>query len=199
MKPTTRILAGTQHGLAYYQPNTERQWIVVGRSLTEYAIHAILATDASMLLVGVADGRALQSFDGGRTWSDAPQAPPPPGSLEATTVNGIARLANPRLRGATAYARLADKTGTLVGAGAGGMMLFRSSDDGIHWEPAQSDQASRGMVTALVPDPGEPAAAWAATDACVLLRSGDAGRSWRVVAREETAIFCLAAVADTGL
>ena len=195
MKRTTRILAGTQHGLAYYQSNAERQWIVVGRSLTEHTIHAILATDASMLLVGVGGGQALQSFDGGRTWSDAPQAPPPPGPLEATSVSGVVLLANPRLRGATAYARLADKTGTLVGAGAGGMMLFRSSDNGIHWEPAQGDQASSGMVTALVPDPSEPATAWAATDAGVLLRSGDAGRSWRVVAREATAILCLAAVA----
>ena len=74
----------------------------------------------------------------------------------------------------------------------GGMALFWSEDDGIHWRPAGIADGDVGFVRALVPAADRRDAAWAGTDSGALLRSDDRGRGWRVVAREPAAILCLA-------
>jgi hypothetical protein len=159
-------------------------------------VRAIEAADADTLLVA-ADGRPpQQSFDGGATWSDAFGLPPEPLGTQVATLHGPVSLAYARLSGATAYARLGGPHPVLIGAGADGSFLFRSEDDGIHWQAARVDQGAIGRVTTIVPAADSRDAAWAGTEAGALLRSADRGQSWQLVAREPAAIFCLAAALD---
>jgi hypothetical protein len=155
------------------------------------AVRAIVAADPTALLVAAEGLPPQQSFDGGRSWADAPGAAIEPLGLRVATVNGPVELANPRLAGASAYGRLGGRQPVLVGAGAGGMMLFLSLDEGIHWEPAAVAGGPAGRVTAIAPGPSQ--AIWAGTDAGQLLRSDDRGRTWREVARLGAAILCLLA------
>jgi hypothetical protein len=196
--PTPAIIyVGTREGLAIYRAETGglRR---TGHTLAGAAVQAIVAVDALTLLAAVEGRPAQQSFDGGASWSDAAGPPPEPIGLQAATVQGPAPLAYPRLRGATAYARLRGKPATLLGAGAGGSQLFRSDDDGIHWQPASIAGEAPGRITTIVPDAGRRDSAWAGTEAGALLRTGDRGRSWRVVAREPAVILSLAVPAPAG-
>jgi photosystem II stability/assembly factor-like uncharacterized protein len=197
MPQSVVLYAGTTDGIARYCVGEGGHWTRARHALAGKCVRALLLADADTLLASVDDAGALQSFDGGHTWSQAREAPPQPPGLEAMTINGAVPLANPRLRGATAYARLAGQPGTLLGAGAGGMLLFRSNDDGIHWQPAQLDAASEGTITTLIPDAARPTAAWAGTSVGVILRSADRGVSWRIVAREPVGILCLACAVGT--
>jgi len=197
--PTTTsgfLYLGTADGLAIYHAAKRGEWQRVGHTLAGAAVPAIVAADALTLLAAVAGRPPQQSFDGGATWSDARGSPPGPIGLQVATLAGPAPLAYPRLSGATAYARLAGKPPVLLGAGADGSFLFRSEDDGIHWQAARIDDDSIGRVTAIVPAADRRAAAWAGTAAGALLRSDDGGRSWQLVAREPAAILSLAAVLD---
>ena len=190
------LYVGTNDGLAIYQVARRGQCRRVGHALAGAAVRAIEAADAQTLLVA-ADGRPpQQSFDGGATWSDAAGPPPDPIGAQVATLHGPVSLAYARLSGATAYARLGGPHPVLIGAGADGSFLFRSEDDGIHWQAAQVDEAAIGRVTTIVPAVDGRDAAWAGSEAGVLLRSADRGRSWQLVAREPAAILCLASVLD---
>lgn len=186
-----RLYIGTQEGLLIFsEPAGAGIWGERGRALAGRAVRAIVALDAETLLAA-ADGIApQQSFDGGRTWADAPGAPVEPLGLRVATAHGPVELSNPRLMGATAYGRLGGRAPALLGAGAGGALLFRSLDDGIHWEPAAG--AVTGRVTTIVPS-ARAGCAWAGTDRGQLLRSDDRGASWRELAQVGAAILCLAA------
>ena len=186
------LFVGTRDGLVGYRAAGRHEWRRVSHSLAGSSITSILDIDAQTLLVAVDGGLARQSFDGGAIWIESAEAPRPIG-LDVATLNGRASLTYPRLAGATAYARLAGKPAVLLGAGAGGMALFWSEDDGIHWRPAGIADGDVGLVRALVPAADRRDAAWAGTDSGALLRSDDRGRGWRVVAREPAAILCLAA------
>jgi hypothetical protein len=184
------LLAGTADGLAIFDDPAGGGGARV--ALQGRAVRAIVAADAAALLVAADGLPPQQSFDGGRSWADAPGAAVEPVGLRVATVNGPVELTNPRLAGATAYGRLGGRGPVLVGAGAGGMMLFRSLDEGIHWEPAAVAGGPAGRVTAIAPGPSQ--AIWAGTDAGQLLRSDDRGATWREVARLGAAIHCLVAV-----
>jgi photosystem II stability/assembly factor-like uncharacterized protein len=82
----------------------------------------------------------------------------------------------------------------LLGAGAGGTMLFRSEDDGIHWQAAEVKIEALGRVSVIVPASYHMDIAWAGTEIGQLLRSDDRGRSWELVAQEPVAIRSLAVV-----
>ena len=165
----------------------------MGYALAGAAVRAVVAADAQTLLIA-ADGRPpQQSFDGGATWSDAAGPPPEPIGAQVATLHGLMPLAYARLSGATAYARLGSRPPVLLGAGADGSFLFRSEDDGIHWQAARIAVDAIGRVNTLVPAADRRAAAWAGTALGVLLRTDDHGRSWQLVAREPVAILCLAA------
>jgi photosystem II stability/assembly factor-like uncharacterized protein len=191
MNPTI-LLIGTADGLitATARGSTAQR---TANTLAGRTIMAIRALDAETLLVTVEGQGGLQSFDGGRNWLVAP-TPPEPLGLNAAARTGPVALANPRLMAATAYAYLDGKRSVLLGAGAGGGMLFRSDDDGIHWEPAALP-GPIGRVTCITPDALHAQTAWAGTDDGRLLVTTDAGRSWREVAREQAAIHCIVSVA----
>jgi photosystem II stability/assembly factor-like uncharacterized protein len=192
------LFAGTADGLAIYRPAGRGAWRRVGQALAGAAVRAIAAADAETLLVA-ADGRApQQSFDGGATWSDAAGPPPEPIGVQVATLHGPMPLAYARLSGATAYARLSSRPPVLLGAGADGSFLFRSEDDGIHWQAARVDGDAIGRVAAIVPAADRRPAAWAGTESGMLLRTDDHGRSWQLIAREPAAILCLAAVLEIG-
>lgn len=191
MAGAERLFVGTGGGLLILAPAPEAgRWLTLGRTLEGQAVRALMALDAETVLVAAAGAHPLQSFDGGQSWSEAPGAAVEPLGLKVATARGPMELRSPRLMGATAYARLAGPAPVLLGAGAGGGLLFRSSDDGIHWEPASGVVA--GRVTALLPGRGVDSA-WAGTDAGQLLRSTDRGVSWNEVARFTDGILCLAA------
>jgi hypothetical protein len=184
------LYLGTADGLLIYSATADGA-TAVGRALRGHAVGAILALDAVTVLLAAEGLPPQQSFDGGASWHDAPGATIEPVGLRAATPHGPAELRNPRLMGATAYARLAGRPTALLGAGAGGALLFRSLDDGIHWEPAPSPEG-HGRVTALTPGPG--VTAWAGTERGLLLHSDDRGATWREAARVGAGIICMAAV-----
>lgn len=188
------LYVGTSDGLAIYNAARRGEWRRVGYALAGAAVRAIVAADALTLLVAV-DGRVpQQSFDGGATWSDAAGSPPEPIGVQVATLHGPMPLAYARLSGATAYARLSGQPPALLGAGADGSFLFRSEDDGIHWQAARIDDGAIGRVTAIVPAADRRDSAWVGTASGVLLRTNDRGSSWQLIARELGAILCLAAV-----
>jgi photosystem II stability/assembly factor-like uncharacterized protein len=192
---TSALYLGTANGLAIYRAAGRGAWRRVGQALAGAAVSVIVAADAQTLLVA-ADGRPQQSFDGGATWSDAAGPAPEPIGVQVATLGGPMSLVYARLSGATAYARLGGQPPALLGAGADGSFLFRSEDDGIHWQAARVDSDAIGRVTAIVPAGDRRDAAWAGTEAGALLRTVDRGRSWQLVAREPAAILCLAAVEE---
>jgi photosystem II stability/assembly factor-like uncharacterized protein len=187
------LFVGTTDGLTIYHATRRNEWRQVDHALAGVAVRAIIAADAQTLLVA-ADGRPpQQSFDGGATWSDAAGLPPEPIGVQVATLHGPMPLAYARLSGATAYARLSGQPPALLGAGADGSFLFRSEDDGIHWQAARIDDGAIGRVTTIVPAADRRDTAWAGTEAGALLRTNDRGKSWQLVAREPAAILCLAA------
>lgn len=192
------LYIGTSTGLAIYRAaldaNPPQRMALL---LPNHDIRAVEATDAETLAVAVAGQPPQQSFDGGQTWSVAASAPLPIGKLVQTR-HGPLAPANPRLSGATAYARVATRPPVLLGAGAGGMQLFLSDDDGIHWKPVGLRGTLQGRVVALAPDPGMLRRAWAISDGGTILRSDDAGQSWQALAQAPERMCCLAVVADAG-
>jgi hypothetical protein len=195
--PTNSVLfVGTVDGLAIYRAAGRAEWRRVGQALAGAAVRAIVAADALTLLVATDDRLPQQSFDGGATWSDAAGSPPEPIGVQVATLHGPMPVAYARLSGATAYARLGGQPPALLGAGADGSFLFRSEDDGIHWQAARIDDGAIGRVTTIVPAADRRDAAWAGTESGVLLRTADRGRSWQLVAREPAAILSLAAALE---
>jgi len=183
------VYIGTAAGLAIYRDEggVLRR---AGAGFAGRAVRAITAVFADALLAAVDGLPAQQSFDGGLSWSTGAGPTPEPLGLRVATASGPAGLANPRLMGATAYARVG---GFVLGAGAGGALLFRSSDNGIHWEPAAAPMV--GRVNALAPAGYRPGRAFAGAESGALLLSDDAGASWGEVAREPAAILCVACAA----
>jgi hypothetical protein len=190
MAESPRLFVGTADGLLMLA-ESQGVWRELGRALAGHPVRAVTALSAEALLVAAEGLPPQQSFDGGASWTDAPGATVEPPGLRAVTLRGPVPLANPRLMGATAYARLGGRHQMLVGAGAGGMLLFRSDDDGIHWEPAAMP-GGVGLVRAIIPAAG--GVLWAGTDSGRLLRSTDQGASWHEVASLGAPILCLAAV-----
>lgn len=186
------LLVGTADGLAIYTATPNGSLTRMSHALAEMAVTAIMAISADMLLAAVAAGQAQESFDGGRTWRATASAAPVPIGVQVATRHGPSSTAYPRLSGATAYARIGGTPATLLGAGAGGMLLFRSADDGIHWQPAGMD-SDPGMITTIMPAAQHRAAAWAGSNTGALLHTSDQGQTWRRVATEPAAILCLAA------
>jgi photosystem II stability/assembly factor-like uncharacterized protein len=191
------VYVGSDDGLVTYSdPGGIGRWRRVGHELHGHAITAI-ATKGALIIRVAATGLGVQrSNDGGQGWQPAPDCDAPSAanpSLVATT-SGLVQLANPRLRGATAFARLAGRHPVLLGAGAGGTMLFRSEDDGIHWQAAEVKIEALGRVSVIVPASYHMDIAWAGTEIGQLLRSDDRGRSWELVAQEPVAIRSLAVV-----
>lgn len=186
------IYIGSDGGLFRLESHS-RQWEVITLPSSQAAVLAVRASDRETIQIRLKDDTGLQSFDEGAHWLTDPQ-PIEPVGLQVMTALGPRSLANPRLAGASAYARLASKPSCLLGAGAGGMMMFRSEDDGIHWEAAQLPSEQLGMITSIVPDALEPRRAWAGSTSGALLSSGDAGLTWVSVALLPAAIRALVSV-----
>lgn len=186
------IYIGSDAGLFRLDSHT-RQWEAIALPQAQAPVLAVRASDSETVQIRLKDTVGLQSFDGGEHWLDDPQ-PIEPIGLQVMSALGPYNLANPRLAGASAYARLGTKPAALLGAGAGGMMMFRSEDDGIHWEAAQLPSEQLGMITTIVPDALNQRRAWAGSTSGGLLSSGDAGLTWVLLAQLPAAIRCLASV-----
>jgi photosystem II stability/assembly factor-like uncharacterized protein len=189
------VYAGTDDGLLVFSdPGGGGRWRQVAQHLAGKRIIAIEAADALSIRVNAAGEPALQSSDGGQTWHEPDDEGPAPLELRAASVEGPQVLPEQRIRGATAFALLRGKRPALLAAAAGGTMLFRSEDGGIHWEPAGIERPSIGAVQSLVPARYHFDIAWAGTTAGELLRSDDRGRSWIIVSEGLPPIRSLAVV-----
>ncbi len=200
------VYVGTDDGMVTYSdPGATGRWRRVGHTLEGRRVQAIIAADADegalMVVVGLADGAALQSADGGQSWGAAPEAESEAlGDLRASTrpliatAQGVAQWtgAHPPAPGADALAMLAGKQETLLAAIADGTSLLRSEDGGASWQPVDFSAPRQGAITVLMPSSYHMDICWAGTDAGQLLRSDDRGRSWGEVAREPAAIRALA-------
>jgi hypothetical protein len=144
------LLVGMQCGLFLYQRDGAAL-VLLRQLLEDLAIIAIEDLGSEVLRVAGSDGSVRQSYDARVSWHpDAGSPPDPLAPTSALTTHGPLPLQNPRLRGATAHARSGGRAPILIGAGAGGMMLFRSEDDGIHWQAAQM---LGGRMAMLRPSP----------------------------------------------
>lgn len=183
------LFVGTASGLIVLGDEGAGQLRELRRALVGLPLDALAVAPRSVAAL-VAGGATMRSADAGWTWEIVPGLAVEAIGLRVATAAGPAPLANPRLMGATAYARLGGRQPVLMGAGAGGALLFRSLDEGIHWEPAGG--ASRGRITTIVPS-ARAGCAWAGTDGGQLLRSADRGASWAAAAQLDAPIRCLAA------
>lgn len=189
------VYAGTDDGLLVFSdPGGIGRWRQVAQHLAGKPIIAVEAADALTITLNVAGEPALQSRDGGQSWTELAGAGPLPLELRAASVDGPQVLPEQRIRGATAFALLRGKRPALLAAAAGGTMLFRSEDGGIHWEPAGIERPSIGAVQSLMPARYHFDIAWAGTAAGELLRSDDRGRNWIVVSEGLPPIRSLAVV-----
>jgi len=159
-----------------------------------------VAADAETLLVAVNGGVARQSFDGGyeleRRRRPAAGTDRAAGGDSEWAIRN--RLPTPERRNRLRAAER--QTGHAAwAAGADGSFLFRSDDDGIHWQPAGMPGDPTGRVITIMPAAERQDSAWAGTASGELLRTNDRGQTWQLIAHEPAAILCLAAVlADEG-
>jgi photosystem II stability/assembly factor-like uncharacterized protein len=199
------VYVGTDDGLVTYSdPGATGRWRRVGHTLAGRGVQGIIAADgdegALTVIVGLADGDALMSGDGGQSWGPAPEdeAAALRDLRESdrpliATAQGMAqwRGSKPPAPGADALAMLAGKQETLLAAIADGTTLLRSEDGGASWQPPTAVPALQGAVTVLAPSSYHMDICWAGTAEGQLLRSDDRGRTWLEVAREPAAIRAL--------
>jgi hypothetical protein len=189
------VYVGTADGIAIYSdPGGIGRWRRVGHELRGTAVTAIEAEDALTVTVQTTTLGAQRSSDGGQSWALAGEHGPEILGTRVATTSGPVEQVYPRIKGATALARLAGKAPVILAAAAGGTMFFRSEDDGIHWEPAGVEGDTIGRVNVIMPASYHIDSAWAGTEQGELLRSENRGREWQIVAREEAAILSLAVV-----
>jgi hypothetical protein len=189
------VYVGTGDGIAIYSdPGGLGRWRRVGHELRGTAVTAIEAEDALTLIVQTATLGAQRSSDGGQSWSLAGESSLASLGVRVATTRGPVEQLYPRIKGATALARLEGKTPVILAAAAGGTMFFRSEDDGIHWEPGGIEGDTIGSVNVIMPATYDIDSAWAGTEKGELLRSENRGREWQIVAREAAAIHSLAVV-----
>ncbi|NNJ11327.1 hypothetical protein EKD04_013375 [Chloroflexales bacterium ZM16-3] len=199
------VYVGTDDGLATYSdPGATGHWRRVGHTLMGRRVLGIIAADgdegALAVIVGLANGEALSSADGGQSWGAAPKA-----EAEAlrdlrestrpliATAQGMAQWtgAHPPAPGADALAMLAGKQETLLAAIADGTTLLRSEDGGGSWQPPTFSVPLQGAITVLAPSSYHMDICWAGTNTGQLLRSDDRGCTWVEVACEPAAIRAL--------
>ncbi|MEI7643507.1 MAG: hypothetical protein WCJ55_04270 [Chloroflexales bacterium] len=204
------VYVGTDDGLVTYSdPGATGRWRSVGHTLEGRGVRAIMAAegdgdggaDTLAVIVGLADGGALSSGDGGQNWRAAPPAEAEIlNALQSSTrpliatAQGIAQWtgAHPPAPGADALAMLAGKYETLIAAIADGTTLLRSEDGGANWQPTTFTTPQQGAITVIAPSSYHMDTCWAGTSVGQILRSDDRGRTWDEVAREPTAIRALA-------
>lgn len=188
------VYVGTEDGIVIFSdPGGTGRWRNIGHELRGRHVAALAAADALTLTVRT-DVGAQHSSDGGRSWQPGEGDGPAPVGMRAATSGGAIDLPPQRIAGATAFALLGGRHPVLIAAAAGGTMIFRSEDEGIHWEPAGLNDGPIGCVTTITPAAYHIDTAWAGTVAGQLLRSDDRGRSWSLVAADLPPVRCIVAV-----
>jgi photosystem II stability/assembly factor-like uncharacterized protein len=139
-------------------------------------VHAIqVAPDDPALIFAMTGGGLFRSRDGGHRWEKLDR--------------GIDRwYMIPLLFSAERPNRL------LLGAGnspppawrtrGADAAIYRSEDRGERWELAEGPFPLRGMLSAIVADPGRPEHLFAGTTDGVLLQSRDGGGTWKLAVEE---------------
>jgi photosystem II stability/assembly factor-like uncharacterized protein len=197
------VYVGTNAGLVTYSdPGETGKWRRTGHSLDGTPIQAVDAIDAMNLIVALADGPPQRSTDGGNSWVNAQPAecthliaPQAAGAAPPiATAQGLAHWtgAHHPATDAVALALLSGRQETMLASGLKIGPIARSEDGGASWTAVATPEALQGKIQVIQPSSYHMDIAWAGTDAGELLYSEDRGRSWRLLAREEHAIRCLA-------
>ena len=173
-EPSREILVGTKDGIAILERGAS-EWRTAGRSLEGRHISSIVFEPTSgTAFAGAFFGTVYASVDGGRTWEERRQG---------LTVDDVYSLACQQVNGSPR-----------VYAGTQPAHLFFSDDLGVHWTelpglrsvpttptwsfPAPPHIAHTKFITF---DPDDPATIYACIEQGALLKTTDAGQTWREI------------------
>jgi photosystem II stability/assembly factor-like uncharacterized protein len=172
--PPTKLLVATTHGINILErPRRGGEWTVRDRALDGKHVSALMIEPRNgAIFAGVHNGGLYFSADDGATWERRTNG------LTIEHVYSLGYAAHPD--GVTLY------------AGTEPVSLFRSRDNGHHWQelPAIAQVPGREHWTFPPPphvahtkgltfDPRDPNVIYAAIEQGALLKSTDGGASWR--------------------
>ena len=115
--------------------------------------------DGNHAYAGLASGGIMETKDGGTTWSFI--------NFQSEKVYG---LAISPMNGQTLYA-----SGVWQGTGK----LFKTTDDGANWQEIYTSPSSGPLIVSLIVDKKNPGTLYATTSDNEVLKSVDAGDSWK--------------------
>src|SRR5208282_73033 len=172
---SAELFVGTADGVVTLQRKERRpgsEWRIAARSLEGSHISSIIFPTAELTFAAIYHGGVMMSRDGGRTWEhrDNGILPDDVHSLGSTSLNGQLRLF----------------------AGTEPAHFYLSDDLGAHWRESPSLRSGAGVarwtfpgpphqahVKVITVAPDDPATIYASIEQGDLLRSNDAGETWR--------------------
>jgi|SRR5208282_402351 len=173
--PSRELLVGTTEGIVRLERLEDRPgspWRIAARSLEGSHISSIIVPAPELTLAAIYHGGVMMSRDRGRTWErrDHGVAHNNVYSLGATSLNGTLRL----LAGSEpAHFYISDDLGASWRESAS----LRSGAGVARWTfPAPPHEAHVKVITVA---PDDPATIYASVEQGDLLRSTDAGETWR--------------------
>jgi photosystem II stability/assembly factor-like uncharacterized protein len=170
------LYAGTSSDGVFKSTDGGGSWSPANTGLpnnTGVSVLAIDPTNPATLYAGVliyaggtTSGGVFKSSDGGVNWSPA-NSGLPAGSVSALAIDPV--------NSATVYAGHAGYAGVPLGGGRG---VFKSTDGGKIWSPANSGLTATSVFAQAI-DPDNPATLYAGTSGGVF-KSTDGGGSWNL-------------------
>lgn len=172
---SNEVLVGTLKGVARIERSGGSGWRVTDHSLGDKHISAIIAEpESGLIFAGAFHGSIHASSDGGKTWGER---------SKGLTEDNVYSLASIKQDGRTR-----------IYAGTEPAHCFYSDDLGEHWSEYPGLSAVPGTDKWTFPgpphvahlkhfnfDPTNPKTVYASIEVGALLKSTDAGQSWRVI------------------
>ena len=168
------LVVGTADGVVFLQRSAGGAWEVSRRALDGRHISALLVPEPGLIVAGAFHDAVHVSTDGGRSWTRRGEGLVPS--------NVYSLLAVARGRGHRIY------------AGTQPAHLFCSDNLGVTWTELRGLREVPGVSTwsfpappheahvkHIVADPHDPAGLYACVEQGALLKSDDAGATWRVL------------------
>ncbi len=212
------VLAGTRNGSVFLSTDGGRNWASVGNDLRQEGVTSVAITSQSLL--ATTNKGVYRSVDQGAHWASAMSFRPyQPGYATALTIYGQTLLA---AIGGTVHSSTDDgqhwnpthpaepvnivttmrisSSGAYVFAGTASSGVYRSSDDGLTWQPANNGLSNLAITDLCTDDRDLYAVAFdpTLTNPGGVFRSTDFGRSWTSVNSGLTSTSVTRISADNG-
>lgn len=171
------VWAGVEIDGLYRSRDRGRTWQAVGSGLSSKDIHDLAFLPGRMLAATNNDLNV--SNDGGETWQPLDVGRMMPWSY-------CRALARPLGRPNVVLLGNGDRPPGSAG------VVGRSTDGGLHWEPAWMAGRANSTIWNFATHPADPDRVYASSVSGEVYRSGDAGASWEKLAREFGEIRALA-------